>query len=453
MPSDRFEQKLSEKLQEARMVPSPRVWQAVEEQLAASPKKRTLVWWWWGGLFAIVCLLGGLWWSQLDRPFMDSAASLVSQAEQSTSATYDQSATASQAAQVSQALSVEDQAAHAAESDHLRSRSVHASHSTHLEIKRLPHQQVLISNSNLQRYSAPILPTSRREQGDGLSTLDAQMISLDHALPHSVAQPLDYEPKQPSRWGLRLSVQREMAGRGRLANFWTAPKHDHSLLETPTFSVSQTEGQVYTVRYPRQSTVVSVGVDYRLTRRWSLISGLSLFYSDTGFLQRGVALFPNITPGGTPAVEEVDEFNLELYWHQRQIEMPLALQVDVLQLGSHRVSVMSGVSMNRVWRTPIWSLDPSQTNEEQSAEIDPIYEPSNRSLVTGEAQQLLRFRGWHSHIDARVWYRFQSSRRWSLYTGPTAKYHLRGAYEGLAARAQMRYRLGWELGVRFGNWR
>jgi hypothetical protein len=229
------------------------------------------------------------------------------------------------------------------------------------------------------------------------------------------------------------------------------PGIDHSVLETNPLLIRPNEGQVYTLLYPRESFAVNLGVGLRLSRRWELLTGVGLMNSEQGQLQRGTANLLSLSEGPVSATEAVQQYDLMVLWRQRQLEIPLSLRYQVLRIGRHELSAAFGVAADRSWRGQISSFQMGENGLVPSASPDPIYDEGGRGFITPEAQNLLSFRAWHAHLQSSLWYSYQVMPQWQVYLGPTVKYHLRGAYEGVAARDQMRYRVGMELGLRFGQ--
>lgn len=446
MPSEYFEQKLREKVSEARRVPSPQVWQAIEAELASQPSRRKPLLWWWLGASALLgaVLLGGwLLWPQApppaQRPPVPHAERMDQQPVPAAAPT-----TTLPAAAVAEPASAASSAAPARRSPRLKPLPA--------AVADLPMADLPVA------AAAELAPAATPPRHPSLAEVQALSPHPYHLAVTAADQPdgaaacQELPAPSPRRWSLRFSLQAEQAGRGALRSLLQAPGVDHSLLETDPLLISPREGNVYTLQYPRQSLALNLGLGWQLRPRWELMSGVALLFSETGRLQRGTVDLTTLPADGTRAEEAVQAYNLRMLWRQHQVEIPLLLRYEALRRGRHRLSLVFGASANRIW-TPLQSFDlqPAAADPQPSLQPDPLFDSSARSFTTPDAQTLLRFRRWHAHLDARAWYAYQLTPQWQLYAGPTLKSHLSGAYEGLAARDQMRYRVGLELGLRFGQ--
>lgn len=482
MPSELFEQKIRDKVNEARMVPPAEVWQAIEGQISPQPNRRRPLGWWLGGssLLGAALIAGWLLWPtspSSPTPAQAEGESASVSPSPSPAATNQADAFSALSDQVPALTATADQGGQSdhrlpptlppEENDQFAASTPQPSTpvATREEVTRITSDQVVewsaspsMVVASHQSFGTALSPQSVDESSAspieqvpplpacGLSfaspSAQATVVSVDLAGQNRIS---------PSPWSFRVSLQPEWAGRGSLRNFTTDPSVDHSILETDSRLIRPNVGQVYTLQYPRRSFSLNLGVGYRFARRWELVSGLSLMRSEVGQLQRGTIDLLNLYEDGPRAEEVVQAFDLIMHWRQTQLEIPLAFSFEALRLGRHRLYLMAGASADVIINTPIESFDLGQEVDQPSIEPDPIFNPSDRSFTTPKAQTLLSLRQWHAHLDARLWYAYQVAPRVQLYLGPTAKYHLRGAYDGLAARDQMKYRLGWELGLRFGQ--
>jgi hypothetical protein len=480
MPSELFEQKIRDKVNEARMVPPAEVWQAIEGQIAPQPSRRRPLWWWLGGsgLLGAILLASWLSWpsafSTTDSaevpPALASTAPASPERETervlpgdpldatSTPAPSPVSATTPPTDQPHRPTAILVPPSDFTPARASRPASVPPVHASALVADRVSATVATSPEDALALRAHTETPQPLGSLATGLigqvptmpANLSAKVPAASQAPKLSFALAEQGRPS-PSPWSFRASVQPEWAGRGSLRNFAADPSVDHSLLETDSRLIRPNVGQVYTLQYPRRSLSLNLGVGYRLGPRWEVVSGLSLMRSEIGQLQRGTIDLLNLYQDGPRAEEVVQEFDLILHWRQTQLEIPLALSFEALRRGRHRLYLMAGAAADVIINTPIESFDLAPDSEAPTTEPDPIFNRSERSFTTPAAQKLLSLRPWHAHLDARLWYAYQLAPRMQLYLGPTAKYHLRGAYDGLAARDQMKYRLGWELGLRFGQ--
>jgi len=448
MRSDKFERQIQDKLEGVKMAPTPGLWAAIAEQMPPPQrKKRAAIWWWGGGSSLLAAALVFAWLSY--QPGETIIATEIAPVELSTTESHPHPIGQPQ----------EKESAVAAIKEPTSSQittlpSLHTSTASPVLSQDFPTQVEPISSANADLAQAEIDQVDIRQKASREWYEITSLAALDQTKPHVWGAQADEVEglETPGKWSLWTVIQPEMAGRGNPLGIFSPQTSDHSLVEQDQFGIGTAfPNHAYILQYPRQSFSAGALLSYRMSYRWSLQAGAILMVSEGGSLKHG-DLDPTLLNEGPVRPEDaIRTYDLELSWRQSAIEMPVRAQYLVTRKGRHSLNAIGGISVNRALSLFRWSdattqdrLDPQNLPEE-------VYATESQTIVTEGEQDLLRFRNWHAHLDGRILYGLQVRPQLGLYVGPSMKYHLRGSYAGLAARDQMRYRLGFELGMRFGG--
>ncbi|MEM9985774.1 MAG: hypothetical protein AAF804_11855 [Bacteroidota bacterium] len=513
MSSDNFEHKLSQKLQQARMVPPPGLFEAIEANLPDAPplaKRRPLFWWWAGGAgmlavaaaFALMMLMRTGDEAVISSPTTKNPVASTTQEPAQTLSPSAPAASTSPSENRDGELSSPKELPNSPQATHSAASETAPPQSLIAQASPSPGKsEPLVRNSGskastgddnpdfapaaqsavqsaTQPIASPPLEAENPLQGQGASpaaeqtaTLHVAGIQINDALFEQLAQApptlpgvayeqtpwIDLRPEEVAGdWYSRLAFQPEYAGRGNPLQVFSTPNVDHSLLESDQRFISQQAAPVHVVNYPRQRFTTRIFIGKPLGPKLSLEAGIALSLSEQGRYRQGLSSPELLINGPVTADMAVREFSVQHLWQQNYIELPVRLNYQIWRRGAHGLSIQAGLAANRT----LQNLQQPQNNTERSPVATSDFSSNDGlslafsqegGLVTSEEVDLLRIRPWHSHFAGGIQYERQMGQGYRLYLGPSAKYLLTGAYGGQAATGQMRYYLGVEMGLRLGQ--
>ena len=505
MPSDKFEHKLSQKLQQARMVPPPGLFEAIEANLPDAPpaKRRPLFWWWAGGagMLALAAAIALLLMMRsgneerispattIDKPALSSTAEPTQAVSPTAPApshlpAEDENKPLSSTTETPNPLQETEQNTSGAAGGAERMLA-HASHSkTDIELSEGKLEAHIGADPSVAVQTplvvdpVPLTPgsDSLMENQDLLESVAQQEslhvagVEINDALFEQLARApqalpgvayewtpwMDLSPKEVrGNWYSRLAFQPEYAGRGNPLQVFSTPNVDHSLLESDQRFISQQAAPVHVVNYPRQRFTSRIFIGKSLGPKLSVEVGLALSLSEQGRYRQGLSSPELLVNGPITADMAVREFSVQHLWQQNYLELPVRLNYQIWRRGANGLNIQAGLAVNRT----LQNLQQSRNSLAATSELGEDFSNNGLSLafsqegglVTSEEVELLRIRPWHSHFAGGIQYERQMGKAYRFYLGPSVKYLLTGAYGGQAATGQMRYYLGVEMGLRLGQ--
>ena len=470
MPSEQFERKIKAKLEGVNPPPPPGLFDAIQAQLTpAPPPRKAFVWWWIGGGSLIAAAIGLVIW--LSLPTEPAVAnipmtSLEEHPETSSSPLPTQEELQSEKEALGEDNGTQDVAHVAPAPNRVPShREDMASSAQQLPLTEQPQSPGSISvltlapdhpsdlASEIQQTEMP-LPSqlegkSREILIDSINRRFASTIDLNGEIPY----PADIEVPGHSPWYLRVAFQGERASKGNPAWFIAPPANDYTVVEDyGTRALALSIPPVHTVSYPRQRFGVGILMGRELAPRWSTELGLFYSQSEQGVYRRGSADLNLVTGGVTLAADAVRTYEVELSWRQNYLELPLRINYHIWQGYRKRLTLQTGVSLNR--RTNQLDTDRSVfSNDELSFSPLPEAPQSNPDdiLITSDGTSLLDLKDWHSHVQLGMMYEFGIGPYRQMYLSPTFKYFMQTPYQGTASSDQPRYHVGLEIGLKLGR--
>jgi hypothetical protein len=299
-----------------------------------------------------------------------------------------------------------------------------------------------------------------------MATLEAAVAS-----PESPAvPPLDFpEPEKRHRqWAYRLSAGSALQANGNDPSLMAMNQGGNDLrADYVNLSGGQTlfgnlpAENLQTVRLPQAQFNASVRLEYRLSRRWGLESGLGFTLFEQGaaqstwFAPSSSVDFEDLAGPVEPSELSVQTRSSQTF-QPLQLEVPLYLNRYLPAPGRGQLLLSTGLSLNgSLFRAA--SVEKAafagETNADRalnpggSLVVTPTVDPGSADAApTGEA--LLGLRRFHSHAALRLLYQLPLHGRYAFFLGPELRYQLSPMYSGPAATVVEPYHLGFQLGLR-----
>ncbi|MCI4671563.1 MAG: PorT family protein, partial [Bacteroidia bacterium] len=184
------------------------------------------------------------------------------------------------------------------------------------------------------------------------------------------------------------------------------------------------------VTYPRIMQSVSASVAYQFRPRWSVDAGVRFLGSESGLVELGILPEASQEPVGEIVIAESRLESKETYrFSQRQLEIPVHVNLHLKSQGRHQLVLSAGPSLN----ANLVASDYFSSREAESALAREGDFPSYQS--------------WNYHMDYGFRYEYFLGSHMKLHAGPQFKQQLTAAFSGRSAPEQMRFRLGLQAGL------
>ena len=494
MSSEQFERKLREKFSHAKIPPNPELWGVIEQRISPPARKRRGgVYWLFFELIIISLLFIGIWNS--------SSTSSVNLSMAASGLDFRQSAPVEHFSQPKP----EPNTGRAGEVPTSNSRLERSS--TNKQVQVAPaladmqteiHLQKVKSDSYQSPSIAIIQPADTGESSAYLSaTLNRSANSpilpqqVERRQKHS-AEPESYEVspiryKAFNKYELNSSTTTVKTETHKLLKRWSfhafvAPQYsfnrfspvlvqenlkaDYAYTYPSRYSVSNYQNieRVFAVDYPTYSISAGLHLEYQLSERLSLQTGVNFTRYSSG----------NYTDGELPQLSQ-DELALGPYlvnfqsapipvsqFRFSQLELPIWINYNLIQQNRSSIRLSLGGAINRGFSKLTGRLNSLSENSSLLNNADFIRSGGNRvdtnnltglNTITHGDSELLLHRTYFFHAQASLLYNYRLNPGLSIYTGPQFAYQLMPVYEGNGAAAQLPFRVGLRLGIRFHPYR